>query len=1162
MKFNITESLDDVQFGVHQFSTESIIFRGSEEECIKYIDERPELWDDAEVYMIYSDDPHYLREANNDQIELEYDDLTFTQYGNQRDVDDWDEFEYTRNWKFKVDQDDLYTYIFEDCIDVEDFPDAFESEFNPNNEADWNKFTTWLDNNYDEIFAKYKDKILNHYEEKAAEDAAEKYDDYDYHIDPDWGPGSHHDIDLDESINEASYADNFGLVAQITDPRYNSHRYITADFKLTANPDSAKKFATYRPDVEEFIERFFDTVYLPEGIDYTSDILTVAEARKQYEEDKQKSNNPTKKPSDNIIRVKADNGKVYEYSRIPLEIHRQLKKKGFARDYLGFFTYKLDSGYKIYYKEASNRSWAEIMMIDPEGHYMRETRKVCTSIEEINQCIETYIADYSNHLETVTEAAECKICCICKKPFDEYGNNAEPVCSGTCCDKCNMERVIPMRFKMMNEDVNKELSLAELVNDSINHLVNDLGKDISAEDFADDVVHDIENNYPTVVPENMTSYNRWASEIMCEVSRQLNRENESLNESKELNEGRDDDKMNEILSEEVHEVPDYIYCETYESLPMHSKAKVNNFIKDHTEEIDTNRFQAVIEDAIYPTLYHYELEALIDLLIACGFEEVSDVKLPESLIVKLLSRPGMEDSFKVLISKLPSVKNMLSDPKFKDFAKRKGLNSRMNEDISVQAKDQSDKIDDHKSFNDLYQDDTLNKKVTNNVFDKQIKESSEKNDSQNIIDKACEYILDNNSYNDWVYDVIGDKLIITLWSDDEYGDESETEFTLSIHKLEKLIDDEDAFNSYIDSEEDYDNYSELGDEFYRKAEKELEDKFNCTGAYLEPSTQLGQGIVKLFADDMTFEGEFDFQEGESYIKDSNFEGFLNLCLNSFIPVNDDIDESLDESIDTYTLTYYASTATRERRPETLADIKNDWKVETFQAANDFDAVKHAICVHADCTREDLENDYDIYDMDDAIRYLNDTDWGDGSPIIIKLESLDGIIYDTGCTYEQFVDDYHESQKYMNNLIKKMEEIDPATAEEWRHAMDVWNIPSKDLDEAIDPSKALEVKKTSDADVIFYGYQYKNQKPVILDPPEELSDAEYEDRQRQIVNSFTKLNADKPTGNRYGYDHDIMFYALFNRKNEALDDDMSYDDLEKDLDESIYIKRVNHLFGLK
>lgn len=57
---NLCES-NNVQFGVHQFSTNSIIFRGTEEECGKYIDKHKELWDDAEVYMMTPNDPHYKR---------------------------------------------------------------------------------------------------------------------------------------------------------------------------------------------------------------------------------------------------------------------------------------------------------------------------------------------------------------------------------------------------------------------------------------------------------------------------------------------------------------------------------------------------------------------------------------------------------------------------------------------------------------------------------------------------------------------------------------------------------------------------------------------------------------------------------------------------------------------------------------------------------------------------------------------------------------------------------------------------------------------------------------------------------------------------------------------------------------------------------------------
>ena len=44
---------------------------------------------------------------------------------------------------------------------------------------------------------------------------------------------------------------------------------------------------------------------------------------------------------------------------------------------------------------------------------------------------------------------EDKKCVICGKPITGYGNNAQPVKDGNCCDKCNQEVVIPARIKMM-----------------------------------------------------------------------------------------------------------------------------------------------------------------------------------------------------------------------------------------------------------------------------------------------------------------------------------------------------------------------------------------------------------------------------------------------------------------------------------------------------------------------------------------------------------------------------------------------------------------------------------------------------------------------------------------------------------------------------------------
>ena len=44
------------------------------------------------------------------------------------------------------------------------------------------------------------------------------------------------------------------------------------------------------------------------------------------------------------------------------------------------------------------------------------------------------------------EKEDVKRCSICSRRFTEWGNNAEPVNSGICCDRCNSNVVIPTRF--------------------------------------------------------------------------------------------------------------------------------------------------------------------------------------------------------------------------------------------------------------------------------------------------------------------------------------------------------------------------------------------------------------------------------------------------------------------------------------------------------------------------------------------------------------------------------------------------------------------------------------------------------------------------------------------------------------------------------------------
>ena len=43
-------------------------------------------------------------------------------------------------------------------------------------------------------------------------------------------------------------------------------------------------------------------------------------------------------------------------------------------------------------------------------------------------------------------------CCICNKKITRYGNNAQPLAEGICCDDCNIRVIIPLR--LLEREVN------------------------------------------------------------------------------------------------------------------------------------------------------------------------------------------------------------------------------------------------------------------------------------------------------------------------------------------------------------------------------------------------------------------------------------------------------------------------------------------------------------------------------------------------------------------------------------------------------------------------------------------------------------------------------------------------------------------------------------
>ena len=41
------------------------------------------------------------------------------------------------------------------------------------------------------------------------------------------------------------------------------------------------------------------------------------------------------------------------------------------------------------------------------------------------------------------------VCSICGKKYEGFGNNAQPINNGRCCDECNRKVVVPFRIEMM-----------------------------------------------------------------------------------------------------------------------------------------------------------------------------------------------------------------------------------------------------------------------------------------------------------------------------------------------------------------------------------------------------------------------------------------------------------------------------------------------------------------------------------------------------------------------------------------------------------------------------------------------------------------------------------------------------------------------------------------
>lgn len=138
-------------------------FREDAEEAAK--EEFQARYNDRDfVNESYSKDPQ-------DQVELEYPELTVTLYGEKRDVDDWDEIEHTDSHVYLVPKIEVATAIWENWITEEDVADVEGGLDALEDDTAWEKF---LETNFDALFEKYHAQILEYFKDEATEDFRER----------------------------------------------------------------------------------------------------------------------------------------------------------------------------------------------------------------------------------------------------------------------------------------------------------------------------------------------------------------------------------------------------------------------------------------------------------------------------------------------------------------------------------------------------------------------------------------------------------------------------------------------------------------------------------------------------------------------------------------------------------------------------------------------------------------------------------------------------------------------------------------------------------------------------------------------------------------------------------------------------------------------------
>lgn len=228
------------------------------EQCIDAIKSRGEQ-------LHFIDEP-LVEAIADDTVELQYDELTVRLDGEQRDADDIDEIEYTDAYVYSVDRDEVIKAIwdFVDEEDTQDVPGGLDVLVDNDKMRE-----EFLEANFNKLFNKYYQELLDYFEDDATEAFSKAYDDYQYDVRSRW-------FDEGFSTNKKP-SDRVNLEYDNLTITLQSDKYDADDWDEVEYSDSYT-FSVDKEDVATAIwENFIteaDVVDVPGGLEALEDETT------------------------------------------------------------------------------------------------------------------------------------------------------------------------------------------------------------------------------------------------------------------------------------------------------------------------------------------------------------------------------------------------------------------------------------------------------------------------------------------------------------------------------------------------------------------------------------------------------------------------------------------------------------------------------------------------------------------------------------------------------------------------------------------------------------------------------------------------------------------------------------------------------------------------